>query len=226
MVLWLLTGCLLWNHSVQPYSQATVLHWCQRIKLFSLCVISGCLPPVWRTRTPPQLFLEIAREKLQLLSWKCPSLLRSKSCLVSLIPAPQQQQPQQLLAPPSPCGDVEPELPPSRFPTAYHSKGWEMAGLCYCRFGKGMPGSLRAGIQVCHYGKVEGGWPQPHPWHRLLWNAARARLSPWDALLVFTARQAPIHCCSAASRRRKQDFCLKKHKVKPTKALYQPAVDI
>lgn len=40
-------------------------------------------------------------EKPQLLSWKCPSLLRSKSfpfCLASLIPAPQQQQPQHLPA--------------------------------------------------------------------------------------------------------------------------------
>lgn len=175
MVFWLLTGCLLWNHSIQPYSQAAVLHWCQRIKLFSLCVISSCSPPVWRTRTQLQLFLEMVREKPQLLSWKWLTLLRSKSlpfCLVFVMPAPQQQQPQPLPAPPSPCGDVEPELFASLFPTSYHSKGWEMVGLCHCRFGKGMPGHLRAGIQVCPYGEMEGGWPGPHPWNRLLSNAA------------------------------------------------------
>lgn len=115
------------------------------------------------------------REKPQLLSWKCPSLLSSESlpfCLASLIPAPRQQPPQHLPAPPSPCADAEPELLPSPFPPSYHIIGWELVGLCHCRSGKGMPGNLRVGIQGCLYGEMEGGWLGPHPWHRLLWECS------------------------------------------------------
>lgn len=107
-------------------------------------------------------------EKPQVVSWKCPSLLRSKSlsfCLVSLIPA--QQQPQHLSAPPSPCSDVEPELLPSPFPHHIIAKAGSWWGFATADLAKECLEISGWGFR-CLCGEMEGGWPGPHPRHRLL----------------------------------------------------------
>lgn len=214
-VRWLLTGCLLWNHTVWLCSQNAVSCWCQKNKdVFSLCVDSGkgCSPPAWKNgadRAPLQLFWGRQGKNPNFPAGNASTSLAPKTfpCLASLLPALQQQprhgsSTSQGRSLPAFMLPRSRSSPPSPFPPSYQQP----------RPGARQPDPLDLPLRVWQWGfwkSQDGGAAaslQRARWREAWGLRSRDRVPAWallgvqpepgSALGLFSSkRQAPLICC-------------------------------
>lgn len=155
--------------------------WCQRIKIFSLCVSSGrgCSPPAWKNtadRTPLQPFWERQGKNPNFPAGNASASLALKTFPSASPPCSQHRSSSSPITTPAPpravtsqplrcCGARPLPRPFAPIISVAKARSWWSwtRWICHCRFGKEMSGNHRVGVQRRLCSELEGGWLRGWP---------------------------------------------------------------